>query len=212
MSKKTLAFLIILAIIAAGLIYLKTRSSEPEAASDTATQSQSEMVSESQKIAAAIASGEAYTCTMTQGDNSMDYLVQSQKFRMAATTDGQLTYAIGDGEYLYSWGTNSGQGVKTKLPTEEEIAAMTKEAQEYEAQAPRFDTEEGYDAYAEQGYRVDCAPATLTGTDFIPPSDIQFLDTSEFMNSAPDNSNSSIDMDKLQEMAKEYESAMPSEN
>lgn len=210
MSKNTLLVIIALAIVAGGLFYLKSRPQGP--ASDisiNSDQSMSEVATEAQKFAAAVESGEPYTCTLTQDDTTMTYQLMGEKMFMTIATPTSTNYAIKDGTYLYSWSNQADQGSKFKLSTKEELAAKASDSPE-PSEVPTF-TEEDYDAYQQQGYSITCTKDSFGSEVFTPPTNITFIDPTAMMQDAM-GEDGTPSMEELEQMAKEYEGMMPEGN
>ena len=91
------------------------------------------------------------------------------------TNDGS---GISDGSYNYIWGSNMEQGIKTAL---------------LEGQDSFFDveqTDDSVDSYLsdDYDYDFDCDTWNVDDGMFVPPQDIEFIDMSEVLNDALENS------------------------
>jgi hypothetical protein len=181
-----------------------------------ATQTQQEVVGEARQFSEAIRSGKPTLCTMTKGDDKMEYWVKGKMFKMNAITTiknedtgvetQSKSYMISDSEYMYSWGDTQQQGIKIKIPSEQEMAEMSDAAKEYQSQAPNFEDEESYQSLESEGYAINCKEVSISDGDFAVPKNIQFVDPTEMMKAvAPQGNGGQIDMKKLEEMAKQYE-------
>lgn len=146
-------------------------------------QSESEMMSESQEIARAMASNQALQCTFTNKTNNqtMSYAVKGKSFRMDGTaqigTDSdEQTHMISDGTYFYSWASPTNQGVKMAIPDEETLKEQAGQLN----QMPDFSNDETLAQY-ENDYTINCEPASFDDSHFLPPTDVQFQDMSALM-------------------------------
>lgn len=209
MPKKTLITVLALAALAAGLIYAKTRAPQ-EIAITPDSQSLSEVITEAQKFAAAIESGNPYTCEITGENTTMTYQFMGGKMYMTATQDKVTTHALNDTEWLYTWQEGAAQGIKTAIPSEEEVQAMTKDVPT-PSEAPSFASEQDYQSYQDLGYTITCSEGGFGSELFTPPANVEFTDPTALLQEAIPNG-ASLDMSKLEEMAKQYEGLTPPTN
>jgi len=183
----------------------------------SAPQTINEQISESKQLADAIKNGQPTYCVMTKGQDKMEYWIKGKMFKMQGITtmqdeeSGKTTevenYVISDSSYMYSWSNQNKQGFKMKIPTDLPAEASAKEGQdqsEYEKYAPKFDNEQGYESLKNEGYTINCQKTDIKDSDFATPTDINFVDPTEMMK-AVSGQNGQIDMQKLQDMAKQYE-------
>lgn len=212
--KKALPVVIVLLLLSlGGYLYLKNQQND-------APQSQVSQVKEATEWAAAIASGKPTLCTMTKGEEKMDYLIKGKKMKATIVTmvdSKKLTsYMLNDEKYLYLWEDGKEVGTKMTIPTEEETKKMAESTKEYAKnipETPNFDSESGFDSLKNDGYTIKCDGATSTDTDFVPPASIKFTDLSEITKAIPSpNAEGGYDMKALEEMAKKYGATMPSES
>lgn len=175
------------------------------------TQTPQEALSETAEFAKAIQSGQPTYCTIANADGTIEYWIKGKMFRMMALTkvtdeetnevSEHMGYAVSDNQYIYSWSNQSQQGVKIRIPTEEEMKEMSEDAKQYEDNKPKLESEEDFAALQSQGYTVSCKPENIPDEDFTPPSDVKFIDPSEMMKTTmPEGSGmGEIDIQKLQE-------------
>ncbi|HEX7017847.1 MAG TPA: hypothetical protein VF209_02990 [Patescibacteria group bacterium] len=146
--------------------------------------------SEAKEMMAAMESGQSLKCSVTnsQTGDTGEYYIKGEKMRMSntATIDGQTqtSHMINDGEFVYTWTDEPAQGVKMKMPTEEEMKAQEAEYEEYLGDTPDFSDEESIKEYEDSGYTIDCDPTDVLDSQFVPPSHIQFQDMSAMMEAA----------------------------
>lgn len=211
--KKFLPLVLILGILGGGAYYYqRTQSSN-------APQSTLQSLGEASEWAAAVASGKPTLCTMTKGEEKMEYLIKGKKMKATMNTlvaDTKTTsYMVNDEKYLYLWQDGQTQGTKMAIPTEEETKKMAEDAQKYVVEKPNtpdFYNESGFDALENGGYTINCSVATASDADFVPPTTITFVDPSALMQKmAPSETSSMPDAKTLEEMAKKYGATMPSE-
>lgn len=173
------------AILLGGCTLPMLSSSEPNSTENPSiTTSQEDAAS---KIAAAMQSGEPIRCTaeMADGTARYEYFMSGKKFRMdgTVTTEGKTEayHAINDSTYLYSWSESQNQGIKIKMPTEAEMAEQKEKYDEYMNDLPDFSDENSVREYEDQGYSINCQPASVDQAMFTPDSSIEFSDMSAMM-------------------------------
>lgn len=114
----------------------------------------------------AMAANAPMKCTwQDQQGNSGEMLVKGKKFTSEVTAQGMKAHSISDGTYIYAWVEGQPQGTKMKLV-------------ETEQQKPQEGQPSGT---PDMSVKVSCRPAFMTGNEFTPPSDIEFMDLSELM-------------------------------
>ena len=210
--KKALPLVLVLILLAiGGYFYMNNKKTDTP-------QSVVEQVKEATQWAAAIASGKPTLCTMTKGEDKMDYLIKGKKMKatMVTTVESKklTSYMINDEKYLYMW--EEGKGVGTKMPIPNDMPAETKnntttQQTEPKYKTPSFDSESGFDNLKNEGYTIKCDGSSATDADFIPSQSIKFADLSEMTKAIPSpNSSGEYDMKALEEMAKKYGATMPS--
>lgn len=189
MNNKTLTLLVILALVAGGLFYLKSRPTK-EVSINPDTQSPTEVMTEAQKFAAAVSSGEPYYCEIVSEDTTITYQLKNGKMYMTTVSPEYTGYLINDGEYIYSWSNQSQKGSKMRIPTETSPSPNN---------TPTFANTEDYQAYEQQGYTLDCRSQAVDDNLFSPPRGITFIDPAAMLKEAmPDGE--TVDLNKLQEM------------
>lgn len=177
----------------------------PEAAQ---TQSSAKNISEATEFAKAIESGKPTICTMTKGDDKMEYLIKGKKMRMNTATSDSVGHMINDEKYMYIWDDKTKQGSKMLIPTEEEAKKMEQDVKKYQDQlpkSPKLENESDFKDLEDDGYTVSCKAVSVDDSVFNPPSDVKFIDPTEIMNAIPSpDSMGNIDMSKLEELSKQY--------
>lgn len=196
----------VVAVFGALAYYLQSKPSIP---SDD--QSMMQLTSEATEFAKAIESGKPTTCTLTKGDDRMEYHIKGKM--MAADITAKIgdkttmSHMINDGTYIYMWERDSKQGTKTAIPTKEEMQAMADKAEEYKQNMPDTPTftASDYETMQNDGYTIDCKASTVGDAVFTPPTDVKFTDPSEMIKQVTGQGDQ-IDYKKLQE---QYGNMMP---
>lgn len=212
--KKSLPLILIVAILAGGGYFYMTNK-KSDAPQPTITQ-----VKEATEWAAAIASGRPTLCTMTKGEEKMDYLIKGKKMKATMITmvesKKMTSYMLNDEKYLYTWEDGKDVGTKmtipTDLPAEASNNRVAKEGEE-QFKTPDLDSESGFDNLKNEGYTIKCDGVTASDADFVSPQSVKFTDLSEMTKAIPSpNATGEYDMNALEEMAKKYGSTMPTEH
>ncbi len=209
--KKLLPVLVVVAILSVGgyLMLNKPKSNKP--------QSSMQQASEASEWSSAIASGRPTTCTMTKGEEKMQYLIKGKKMKVTMQTMVEsaksTSYMINDEKYVYIWEDGQTQGTKMAIPTEEEVKKMTADAQKYSndlPETPDFDSESGFDTLKNDGYVINCESATASDSDFIAPTTVTFVDPTAMMNALPaTDPDGKIDMSQIEAIKKQYGGEVP---
>lgn len=142
-------------------------------------------------LAQMLQSGQSGKCTLTNKQNPQEkvqYFVDGKKIKIitssADETQSITSYMLMDEQYSYVWQSDSNQGMKYKVLSEAEQQQMmdkyTKIAQEYEDLVP--DTNEDQDELqmeAEEDYVVKCDYQSISATEFVAPTNVEFIDMSD---------------------------------
>ncbi len=136
-----------------------------------------------------LASGGSARCTMskTDGTSEITYSIKGKKMRMegapGATTQNNGS-VISDGSYLYIWENGKTEGIKSKIPTEQEMEKLKEKSEAYMQNSPNLSDDAVRKEYEDQGYRIDCKGAQIPDSEFVPPTTIKFTDTTALMENA----------------------------
>ncbi|MFH0863234.1 MAG: hypothetical protein V1875_09450 [Candidatus Altiarchaeota archaeon] len=122
-------------------------------------------------LKAALSSGVGYQCTYTYQNVQSVSKMKGKKFSSTTTVDGQVSRAISDGTWMYTWMDGQAQGIKFN------VAEMQKNAQA----APGQKKAPSMDDIASSADNVQCTPTTVSDSEFNPPSGVEFQDMGEFM-------------------------------
>jgi hypothetical protein len=195
MNKKLIPILVILALVAGAVYYLKM---SPTSMSGDQTTSQT--TSEAREFAKAMESGKPTTCTMTKGTDSMEYLIKGKKMRanITASVNGKTTisHMINDTVYFYMWSHDQKTGTKMSavIPSPSPLASAEKESV-----VPEFYSEADYEEMKNEGYVINCKSGSIDDSVFVPPTDVKFTDTAELMKQITMPEGGQVDYQKLQE-------------
>lgn len=211
MTKQTI---ISLALITGSALLLGGCSINNVIKTPQSSQAPQSTVNDATKLADAIKSGTPTYCVMTKDSDKMEYWVKGKMFKMDSvktTTDNPdnkpivtSSHVISDATYMYSWGEGAKQGVKIKIPTEDEMKQMTVDAKKYQDSTPKFGDENGYNDLKSQGYTIDCKSTDIADSAFIPPADITFGDPTDMIKALAPGADGKVDMKKIQELQKKY--------
>lgn len=168
-------------------------------------QTTGEVVNEMQELGAAMQAGEPMRCVMTDAEGvRVEYDVMGEKMRMAGIQMGEKTgYMINDGEYVYTWEEGGTEGMKIRIPTEEEIQETAEAAEEYAQDIPDFYSEGEMAEYEDMGYSIECNPTELNDDSFVPPAEVNFTDPTVMMQEAADEMDISELDPELQQQIKD---------
>lgn len=147
-----------------------------------------EALQEWQELGTALAEGKAAHCQIlnTETNQTGEYYMKGEKVRyeLSNPTDPEQAGSfISDGEWVYSWSEDTKQGMKFAVTDpEEEAEAMEDqgEAQE-ESSVPDLTDQSAWDGFEQQGFTVDCNIEEVDDAQFIPPTDVEFVDFAQMM-------------------------------
>lgn len=174
--------------------------------SPSAPQPANKTASEASEFAKAIQSGKPTVCTLTKDGSSMEYMLKGKMMRANITTTvnskNMISHMINDQTYLYVWADGQKQGTKMSAIIPSPSPMKTPSPQNT---APQLSSESDYDGLKGQGYTIDCKSGNVDDSTFTPPEDIQFIDPTAMMKQVADpKGGSSIDMEKIKELQKQY--------
>lgn len=151
----------------------------------TDTQSESEVVAESQELAAAMEEGKPIHCTMTDTKGAVvDYYNSGKKMKIVGTNVSEETETgtiINDGEYMYVWSEGETEGIKYPVSSIEEMQETAENADQMQYDTPDFQNEEEVVEYENRGYTIECDETDIDDSMFIPPSEVTFMDVAALM-------------------------------
>lgn len=201
MNKNLILGVVVLLLLAGGAYAIRSKNS-----SAPKTQTERQAVSEGAEFARAIESGKPTLCTMTKGDDKMEYLIKGKKMVANITTKIEdkitLSHMINDEKYLYMWSDGVKQGTKFNLlvPSPSPLSSAPTNPT-----TPKFDSANDYDQLKNEGYTINCKAGSISDSAFLPPSDVTFIDPSEVMKQlTPQGDNGQFDVSKLQELQQQY--------
>jgi len=120
-------------------------------------------------LEAAMNSGLGMKCTFDYQGNKGTVAVKGEMYHTEVTADGQRAHSMSDGENMYVWAEGQEEGI---MITKAQLEEAEKEQGE-DVQYGMFDTEQEYDFV--------CLPSVVSGTSFVPPSDVTFIDVETFV-------------------------------
>lgn len=184
----TSLFLVASALFLTGCNLLQPKDTTLETTADASPQPV-ESNTTSQELMAAFQRGASLSCSMTNSTDGakVTFVTKDKKHKTTSTaveTPDALSYTINDGEYMYIWTSNQTTGFKTRIPTAEEIAANQTQLETFKNQIPDFTDTTVQQEYANKGYSFDCQPTTISDSEFVPPTTVQFQDMSVMMEKA----------------------------
>jgi hypothetical protein len=173
MNKTVLAIVAVIALAALGFAaYSLTRNSSQDADKG---QNDSQ---DSGTLADFFAQGADYSCTYSTSNanetvSEANVYISNGGDQYYMETDYEengeelTSYMIKDGEFAYTWVSNSDSGFKYTLDAESETS-YTPESDDFSNNNASLET-----AF---GYNYDCDPWTVNSSMFTPPSDVEFTD------------------------------------
>lgn len=141
------------------------------------------------QLEAILTAGGSARCTMTKTDGTSEitYSLKGKKMRMegapGATTQNN-GIVINDGAYLYIWEKGKTEGIKSKIPTEQEMEKLKEKSESLMQNSPNLSDETVRKEYEDQGYKINCQAADIMDSEFVPPTTVKFTDTTALMENA----------------------------
>lgn len=150
-------------------------------AANPTTQSTKDQVKQAEKLSQVLEKGGQAVCTITKSDTKETYTitVKGKKMKMSGVQMGEGAkkgYMINDTIYTYIWDESSKQGFKTKLPTEDETRQAQEDIKNTNSDYSADKVAKTYDD--ESKYSVNCKEGGVNDSEFVPPSEVKFVDPS----------------------------------
>lgn len=126
------------------------------------------------KLVEAIEQGKTYRCMLTKKDGTLmtEYTMKGAKLRAVSSTPkttSTKSYILIDDATMYIWKDGDSTGLKSTLPSmahrNDLISSLDSNQNEEE----------------QKDFTVECSEVSIEDSEFAPPSQIQFADTSEFI-------------------------------
>lgn len=140
---------------------------------------------EAAKMALMFQTGQSGVCTLESkiGDEKVTYSIKGKKFLIEGIGVGEeemsYGYMLSDGEYQYIWSQGEAQGLKFRLPSDEELSEIERQSAEFALDEDvAFDDSDLLADFEEDEYDISCQFKNLADSLFIPPADVEFLDMS----------------------------------
>ncbi len=173
-------------------------------AGSTNSSDNNSLASKAGGLAAALISGDSFRCkyTNTTDNSTGEYLVKNKSFRVdGQEVNGQKSSVIVNEKGMYMWtpGEKKGFFYPASKPTDTKDTTNTNNDFDEFLNPEKLDAKE----------KIDCQNAVLSDSDFTPPTDVEFQDFSQMMNSFtnPSGSNGSslpnIDLDNIPQFDQE---------
>lgn len=160
----------------------KDPTTTPEPTSESAAVEQ--VTTESNEIATAFSTGASLKCDVSkEGQPNSHYLVKDKKMKMSteATTESPDQYfSINDGSFIYIWSSDTtAPGTKLSL---EDIKNASDTFDNQFQQFPDINDESVREDIKNSGFTINCAPAEIADSEFVPPANITFNNPMEMFN------------------------------
>ncbi len=158
-------------ILAIFLVSCK-KSSDPTTSSET-----NSLASKAGGLAAALISGDSFRCKYTNSTNNStgEYLVKNKSFRVdGQEVNGQVSSVIVNEKGMYMWAPGEKKGFFYP-------ASETSDSNNDTSSNSDFDEFLNPEKLDEKE-KIDCQNAILNDSDFTPPTDVEFQDFSQLMN------------------------------
>lgn len=180
MPKSTLLIIagvaLVIAVLVGGYFFLNKKAQAPEEPSTASQEQKQETGLIKSSIKSLLSGGKNVICTVKYPDGEETaegkIYVSGQKmrgdFNMTVSGKAMESHMISDGSYVYSWSSESGQGVKMKIDQTEVKASPTSESVDIDKEVD-----------------MDCSSWGVDNSKFSIPSNIQFTDLSEMMMQTP---------------------------
>ncbi len=179
------------------------------------------------KLSIMVETGSPGVCEISQKDNpeeKITYYIDGEKMLIVINNvvdeKNHVTNVLTDIDWQYTWVEGETKGTKMRIPSEEELQEMQKEAEEFvESQELEGDWDVStIEADEDDRYDIDCQLKRVDSSIFNIPTDIEFTDLSEIMKTMEDLGDLDLDTDhsddfsfdqadqaKMEEWAKEME-------
>jgi hypothetical protein len=218
-SKVVIAVVVVLLL--AGGAYIYSRRPSPNLTPAPTDQSAVSKVSEAAQFATAMATGTPTVCVLSKDNNTMTYHLKGKMMRTdytmtspdatASSPSPLLSHMINDTQFIYTWTDGQKQGAKFAVttPASPSDTATQPVTEPNKPATPTLGSEEDYNSLKDSGYTINCQSGNVSDADFVPPTDVNFVDTAAMMRNIPSpGANGQIDYKKLQQ---QY-GTMPGEN
>lgn len=170
-------------------------------------QTQEQAMGEYEQMANLVATGKPVRCLMTDTEkgHTMTYLMKDKKVKMTdmmMSDTGETGAMLMDTEYMYTWSDQKKEGTKMKLNLED----LKESADQAQQDVPDLSNEEDRKAYEEMGYTINCEEAQVSDSEFVPPTDVKFMDMSAMMEKAKEAQQGMTpeQQKQMEEMMKQY--------
>lgn len=144
------------------------------------------------EIAQKVMAGQGFRCTFTQKQTgqSMSYAIKGKKVAMQIvdpTDSAKKSNMIVDTDFSYMWDPATKKGMKFAIPKDLPTptpGAVMKPTTPGVPQTPDLSDANAW-LEAQKEYDINCTPANLSDSEFVPPTDVEFQDLSVMMKQMP---------------------------
>lgn len=119
-----------------------------------------------------------YSVVNEEGSFDSEIIISGNKFKQVVTVKSEIgeekINSVSDGEYIYTWGSNSSQGdfaIKTKADFDINSEISEGEPSDVDYKQVDLDSE----------FQGKCSPTVVSSSDFQPPANIKFQDINEMI-------------------------------
>ncbi|MFH1711886.1 MAG: hypothetical protein ABH846_01465 [Patescibacteria group bacterium] len=117
--------------------------------------------------------GKSMKCTWSDDEGEGTSYIKGEKVYTETTYQGKTSYMIGDGECTYTWEEGASEGMEFCYSADDfDVEA---DAEDYE-DTDDYEDLMGSEAGVDMDIDMNCSPAVIKDSKFVPPSDVEFSD------------------------------------
>lgn len=176
-----------LLILSASALFLSGCSLLPKSFSLNSSQSKGDQAKSALRLSNIIANGGTASCTITNIEDKQvtTMAVSGKKMKITGSsvdTQGQKGGSyLTDGTYVYIWEQGKKEGIKMKLPSEDEAKETADKAKD-KADNSDYDPSAYSSQYEDDTkFNMDCKEGSIPQSEFEPPTDVTFTDFQSMM-------------------------------
>ena len=188
--KKLLPLVLIFGLIG-GVVYWKSRSQNISQPTNQKTAAKT--------IVDWIKGSQGVRCQLDIDGNQVSIVAKGEKMKISGQSvpingQSQKSSIINDGQWIYVWSEEDQKGIKYPVESENQENSETE----------TFSLKEIEKEWA--GYQYHCQPAKISDQEFIPPTEVDFLDIAAFTQQVEDLSQQADDnIQEMEEKIKEMQ-------
>lgn len=119
-----------------------------------------------------------YSGQNQNGSFESQIIINGEKFKQTTTmlSDGnqEVINSLSDGQYIYTWGKQSGNDFAMKMKADfNQSTPESEDSIEENMSSSQLDLD--------TDYQINCLPTTVSDSDFQPPKEVKFEDYSQFL-------------------------------